>query len=456
MCRTTQCKRGVRTVSGRVTAVLGGGLLLAAGFAGAVAALPAPRDFDPHTATVAALDDIQAAVGELQKASDSNLTGAGPFRKSAHRAINDLVGEADPRFDKTAGSSADANGALVHLAHVLHDSQSQPWVTPVTSAKVNVQAAVGSLQNALDDDELQSFMLDASDALTHLDVAIGRASGSNAFGGLRGALANTVLGIPLHARVTSGCSELSAVPAYGVKNGYVIYVAVPVSGGKAELPGNFSSSQLTVSGKRLVAYTAAAHRRSKLCGSTNASTSVQDQSPLELTAAAGFVRVVDSPVRKAKMTSAHSTAVAKASEAMNTKPSSHYGDALPALYTTQQAKAGKRVFENKCVTCHGENMQGKSAPSVAGKDFLEVANRNGWTLNDLRNVIVYNMPFNDPGTLTKHQYAEVMAYLLAANCYPAGDKPFPEYGNDALAKLRVESPDKMHPSEEKLGVCSVN
>ena len=77
-------------------------------------------------------------------------------------------------------------------------------------------------------------------------------------------------------------------------------------------------------------------------------------------------------------------------------------------------------------------------------------------LDDLRSVVVYNMPFNDPGTLSKHQYADVLAYLLAANCYPAGNKPFPESGSDALSKLHVEPPGSMHPTDEKTGVCSVN
>lgn len=447
-------------LSGRVTAVLGGGLLLAAGLAGAVAAMPSPQDLDPHTATVSALQDIQAAIGELQQVSaDTGATGATPFRKTAHRAINDLVGQSDSRYDKEAGSSADSIGALGHLDRILHDSQTQPWVKPVSSAKVNVQAAVGGLQNALDEDELQRYMLDTSEALTNLEVAIGRASRNDAFGGLRGALANTVLGIPSHSRVTSGCREPTGLPAYGVKNGYVFYVAVPVSHGQVQLPDNFSSSKLAVNNKRLIAYTAVAHLRSQLCSQDKASVSEDHQTPLELAAAAGFVRVADRPQGQMETTSAHAIKIAKASNAdkANASKSSGSGNSsgLPALYTTKQAKAGKRLFNNKCVACHGENLQGKSAPSVAGKDFLQVANRNGWTLQDLRNVVVYNMPFNNPGTLSKHQYADVLAYLLAANCYPAGNRPFPKDGSDALGKLNVEAPSNMHPTDKKTGVCSV-
>lgn len=463
MCRTTQRKSGVRTVSGRVTALIGGGLLLAAGLVDAVGALPAAGQLDPHHETVTALQDVKAAIVELRKVSDdSSLSGAEPYRKAAHRAINDLVGNADPRYDAKSGRSADPGGALVHLGHVLHDSSSQPWVQSVTGANVNVQAAVGGLQNALEDDELQDFLLDESEALAHLDVAIGRSSGSGAFGGLRGALANTELGIPPHARVISGCSEPSVVPAYGVKDGYVIYVAVPVSGGKAQLPENFSSNKLVVNNKRLVAYTAAAQLRGQLCSGVDASASPRYQKPIQLAAAAGFIRVANAPDGHSQSTSVDPIRIAKVSDTNKANASKSAGasaggdSGLPALYTTQQAKAGKRVFNNKCVACHGEHLQGKSAPSVAGKDFLEVANRNGWTLQDLRNVVVYNMPFSNPGSLSKHQYADVLAFLLASNCYPAGSKPFPESGSDALSKFNVESPDKIHPSNKKTGVCSVN
>lgn len=455
MFRTMRHRKYVRVVCGYLTAIIGGGLLLAAGLVGVSAAPNGEKSLTPHAATVAALKDVQAAIDELQKASnDTGATGSGPFRQSAHRAINDLVGQSDPRFDDSAGSSADAIGALGHFDRILHNSQSQPWVKPVTSAKVNVQAAVGRLQNALADDELQDFMLDASDALTNLDVAVGRASRSDAFGGLRGALANTTLGIPSHARVTSGCSKPSAVPAYGVKDGYVLYVAVPVHDGKAQLPENFSSSQLTVSGTRLVAYTAAAYRRSNLCGGTSAS-AAGDHDPVELAATRNFIRVDDAQEGVSAPAPGQPIMIAKASDASKSTTSGHHDDGLPALYTTKQAKAGKSIFQNKCVTCHGEHLQGKSAPAVGGENFLSVANRNGWTLDDLRSIVVYNMPFDNPGALTKHQYADVIAYLLAANCYPAGDKPFPEDGSDSLSKLQVESPDKIQPTNKKFGLCSV-
>ena len=303
-------------------------------------------------------------------------------------------------------------------------------------------------------------MLDASEALTYLDVAVGRSSGSDAFDGLRGALANTELGIPEHARVISGCGEPTAVPAYGVKDGYVIYVAVPLSGGKARLPDNFTSNRITVGNKRLIAYTAAAQMRNQLCNRVDASVSSHEPQPIQLAAADGFIRVADTVGGQTQSTSADQSRIAKASESdhagASTSLGSNHDSGLPALYTTQQAKAGKRVFDNKCVACHGEHLQGKSAPSVAGKDFLEVANRNGWTLDDLRNVVVYNMPFNDPGTLSKHQYADVLAFLLASNCYPAGNKPFPENGSDALGKLKVEPPGSMHPTNTKTGVCRVH
>jgi hypothetical protein len=46
----------------------------------------------------------------------------------------------------------------------------------------------------------------------------------------------------------------------------------------------------------------------------------------------------------------------------------------------------------------------------------------------LRTIVTKQMPLTAPGSLTPHQYASIMAYLLAANCVkPSGNgtTPFP-------------------------------
>jgi hypothetical protein len=65
------------------------------------------------------------------------------------------------------------------------------------------------------------------------------------------------------------------------------------------------------------------------------------------------------------------------------------------------------------------------------------------------------MPANNPGSLSPKQYADVPAYLLAADCYPVGDKSFPTDATPALKQTELhpiqgakgEHPDSNMPGE---------
>jgi|HubBroStandDraft_6_1064221.scaffolds.fasta_scaffold86934_2 mono/diheme cytochrome c family protein len=108
------------------------------------------------------------------------------------------------------------------------------------------------------------------------------------------------------------------------------------------------------------------------------------------------------------------------------------------VYAADQAARGKAVFAELCSTCHGETLKGKSggAPPLSGATFKE--NWNGLTTGDLFDYIKTSMPRYDSGRLTKEQAADLVAYLLTFNGFPAGSKDLP---NDmgALKSIRFES-----------------
>jgi cytochrome c len=79
---------------------------------------------------------------------------------------------------------------------------------------------------------------------------------------------------------------------------------------------------------------------------------------------------------------------------------------------TSQAHAGAVVYASICVTCHGEQFEGKDGPPLAGP---------GNALGDYRTVrrlfdyVASYMPDDDPGSLSEREYYDVVAFVLQAN-----------------------------------------
>jgi S-disulfanyl-L-cysteine oxidoreductase SoxD len=107
------------------------------------------------------------------------------------------------------------------------------------------------------------------------------------------------------------------------------------------------------------------------------------------------------------------------------------------VYTQQQASRGKTLYSQECASCHGEALDGSGqAPPLAGADFK--GNWNGQTVDDLFEKIQSSMPGDKPGKLSREQNADILAFLLGFNGFPAGSK---ELSSDAAAlqKIRFET-----------------
>ena len=90
------------------------------------------------------------------------------------------------------------------------------------------------------------------------------------------------------------------------------------------------------------------------------------------------------------------------------------------VYTQEQAETGREVYVEACASCHGDTLGGvEAAPALAGPSFA--ANWTGTTLNDLAERIRVSMPADDPGSLSRRQVADVVAYILSADGFPAGE-----------------------------------
>ena len=104
------------------------------------------------------------------------------------------------------------------------------------------------------------------------------------------------------------------------------------------------------------------------------------------------------------------------------------------VYTAAQARSGA-LTSGLCTSCHGDSFEGDRGPALTGAEF--VGRWDGRTVGDLFELIRLTMPDDDPGALTRQQYADLVAYILSTNKFPAGKA---ELGRDVavLKEIRFE------------------
>ena len=96
-----------------------------------------------------------------------------------------------------------------------------------------------------------------------------------------------------------------------------------------------------------------------------------------------------------------------------------YKSAWAGIYSGDQAARGEAAYRERCASCHGASLDGTDdGPSLAGRDFRE--DWNGANVADLFEKIQFTMPANRPGRLTEDQDADILAYILKFNGFPAG------------------------------------
>ena len=94
---------------------------------------------------------------------------------------------------------------------------------------------------------------------------------------------------------------------------------------------------------------------------------------------------------------------------------------LDGVYTQAQAERGTAQYAQHCAACHGTGLSGNGeAPALVGAEFI--SNWAGITLGDLFERIRTTMPQDNPGTLSRDQYADILSFILKSNGYPAGQK----------------------------------
>lgn len=111
-----------------------------------------------------------------------------------------------------------------------------------------------------------------------------------------------------------------------------------------------------------------------------------------------------------------------------------YTSAWEGIYTTDQATRGEAEYRARCAACHGASLEGsEGAPPLTGRDFA--VDWNCANIADLFEKIQFTMPANRPGRLSQEQTADILAYVLKANRFPAGTSVLPASA-DGLRGIR--------------------
>ena len=109
--------------------------------------------------------------------------------------------------------------------------------------------------------------------------------------------------------------------------------------------------------------------------------------------------------------------------------------AIPGFFTAEQVDRGKAKATAECTACHGNNLKGDLAPALIGSDFID-----HWydaRLSELTQRIQNTMPQSAPGSLKPEEYADIVAYLLSENGFPAGSETLKLMPVDALDNIKI-------------------
>ena len=107
------------------------------------------------------------------------------------------------------------------------------------------------------------------------------------------------------------------------------------------------------------------------------------------------------------------------------------------VYTNAQARRGDKLYAEHCSLCHLPSMTGKEpAPELAGDLFM--SKWLGQSVGDLFIRISTTMPVSNPGILSEDQYADLLALLLQANNFPAGDEEL-KADQDYLDGIKIQA-----------------
>ena len=107
------------------------------------------------------------------------------------------------------------------------------------------------------------------------------------------------------------------------------------------------------------------------------------------------------------------------------------------VYTEAQATRGADAYASHCQGCHGAQLEGQGeAKPLTGAGFL--SGWDGLSVGELFERIRTTMPQDAPKSLPRETYADILAYVLKFNGFPAGASELPGRA-ESLADIRIDA-----------------
>lgn len=107
------------------------------------------------------------------------------------------------------------------------------------------------------------------------------------------------------------------------------------------------------------------------------------------------------------------------------------------VYTEAQAKRGGELYGQRCATCHGADLRGADvAPGLMGEEFAE--KWEDQPLAPMFELMRVTMPQDAPGSLSRSQTADILAFVLSKAGFPQGDQEL-AFNTDALGQITFVS-----------------
>ncbi len=100
------------------------------------------------------------------------------------------------------------------------------------------------------------------------------------------------------------------------------------------------------------------------------------------------------------------------------------------VFSAKQAERGEGVYKTSCQSCHAKS-------EYTGDKFkVAFVSKSAF---DVFDQIRTTMPEDNPGSLERAQYVDLVAYIFSLNAYTAGANDLPG-DDDGLKKVRIDNP----------------